>query len=120
MKRPDDPTTAAAAPRGRPRAFDRDEALERAMQVFWRKGYEATSVSDLTRAMDINPPSLYAAFGDKERLYLAAIERYEKEHWLDFARSLDAPRSARQAMERLLLQAASDLTAGGGSGCMLS
>src|SRR4029077_11955803 len=65
-------------PRGRPRSFDRGRALERAMHVFWRQGYEATSVSDLTRAMHINPPSLYAAFGDKEQLYLEALARYQQ------------------------------------------
>src|SRR5205809_277875 len=66
----------AARPRGRPRSFDRDEALDRAMDVFWEKGFEAASLADLTKAMDINPPSLYAAFGDKERLFLEAVERY--------------------------------------------
>jgi AcrR family transcriptional regulator len=64
-------------PRGRPRSFDRDTALEQAMEVFWAKGYESTSISDLTRAMGINPPSLYAAFGDKEQLFLQAVERYQ-------------------------------------------
>ena len=116
MKRP----STVSAPRGRPRSFDRERALERAMLVFWRKGYEAASLSDLTRAMDINPPSLYAAFGDKERLFLEAIELYEKEHWQETARALEEPRSARQAVERLLLQGAADLTGGECSGCMLS
>src|SRR5438552_101336 len=60
-------------PRGRPREFDREAALEQAIDVFWRHGYEATSVSDLTAAMNINPPSLYAAFGDKEKLFLEAV-----------------------------------------------
>src|SRR3989449_11576985 len=69
-----------AKPRGRPREFDHDAALERAIDVFWRHGYEATSVSDLTSAMGINPPSLYAAFGDKEQLFLEAVERYESCH----------------------------------------
>ena len=75
-------TSAAAAtpprkPRGRPRSFDRDAALGRAMEVFWTKGFEGTSINDLTEAMGINPPSLYAAFGDKERLFIEAIERYQ-------------------------------------------
>ncbi|HAO2892184.1 TPA: helix-turn-helix transcriptional regulator, partial [Escherichia coli] len=52
-------------PKGRPRAFDRDAALERAMRVFWQKGYDSASMSDLTEAMQINAPSLYAAFGSK-------------------------------------------------------
>jgi AcrR family transcriptional regulator len=62
--------------RGRPRSFDRDQALDRAMDVFWQKGFEAASLSDLTKAMDINPPSLYAAFGDKEGLFIEAVRRY--------------------------------------------
>ena len=110
----------AAAPRGRPRSFDREAALERAMQVFWRKGYEATSVSDLTRAMDINPPSLYAAFGDKESLYFAALERYERGRREALAAALAQAPSARQAMEQLLLAAASELTDAECRGCMLS
>ncbi|RST87732.1 TetR/AcrR family transcriptional regulator [Aquibium carbonis] len=61
---------------GRPLSFDRDAALVTAMHLFWRHGYEATSVADLTRAMGITPPSLYAAFGDKRRLFLEAVDRY--------------------------------------------
>ena len=56
-------------PRGRPRAFDRDAALGAAMRLFWRHGYEATPVSALTEAMGLTPPQLYAAFGDKRRLF---------------------------------------------------
>ena len=56
--------------------FDREAALHRAMLLFWRHGYEATSVNDLTRAMGITPPSLYAAFGDKKQLFLEAVRRY--------------------------------------------
>src|SRR5690242_20201777 len=70
------PARATRAGRGRPRAFDSDAALDRAMEVFWSKGYEGTSMSDLTQAMGINRPSLYAAFGDKESLFRRAIERY--------------------------------------------
>jgi len=73
--------TAPAKQRGRPRGFDRDEALESAIRLFWTRGYEATSISDLTQAMDITPPSLYAAFGDKKRLFLEAVERYEQDRY---------------------------------------
>jgi len=61
---------------GRPRAFDPDEALDKAMLVFWSKGYEGTSLTDLTDAMGINRPSLYSAFGNKEELFRKALERY--------------------------------------------
>src|SRR6266404_1643704 len=61
---------------GRPRAFDVDLALDRALHVFWKKGYEGASLSDLTEAMDINRPSLYAAFGNKGELFRKAVERY--------------------------------------------
>lgn len=62
--------------RGRPRAFDRDKALLDAIDVFWAKGYDGTSMKDLTEAMGIKAPSLYATFGDKHNLYLQAIDRY--------------------------------------------
>lgn len=61
---------------GRPKKFDRDHALNTAINVFWRKGYDGASLTDLTKAIGINPPSLYAEFGDKEKLYLSAIEHY--------------------------------------------
>jgi TetR/AcrR family transcriptional regulator, copper-responsive repressor len=96
-------------PRGRPRSFDRDKALERAMQVFWRQGYEATTVSDLTRAMGINPPSLYAAFGDKEHLYLAALERYQQRRFDAVAKWFDEEPTAKAAVRRLLTEAAREL-----------
>jgi len=70
-------TTAAAHPaKGRPRSFDPAQALDRAMRVFWSKGYEGTSLSDLTAAMGINRPSLYAAFGNKESLFRRALQQY--------------------------------------------
>jgi AcrR family transcriptional regulator len=62
---------------GRPRAFDADRALDRALDVFWRNGYEGASLPELTKAMGINRPSLYAAFGNKEALFRKAVERYE-------------------------------------------
>ena len=65
--------------RGRPRSFDVDKALTAALHVFWRKGYEGATLSDLTRAMKINRPSMYAAFGDKEHLFCKALDRYDQE-----------------------------------------
>src|ERR1700675_3846645 len=61
---------------GRPREFDTDAAMEKAMRLFWAKGYEGTSVADLTGTLGISRPSLYAAFGDKQSLFRAALERY--------------------------------------------
>ncbi|WP_067853681.1 TetR/AcrR family transcriptional regulator [Nocardia shimofusensis] len=90
------------ANRGRPRAFDRTEALRRAMEVFWEHGYEATSMSDLTAAMGINSPSLYAAFGDKEALFRAAIELYGSTFGSYTARALSEQQTARAAVETML------------------
>lgn len=70
------PPPRAARRTGRPLSFDREAALGVAMRLFWQHGYEATSVAELTRAMGITPPSLYAAFGDKGRLFREAVERY--------------------------------------------
>jgi AcrR family transcriptional regulator len=64
-------------PSGRTRQFDVNEVLDRALEMFWRKGYEGTSLADLTEAMDINRPSLYAAFGSKEQLFRRALDRYQ-------------------------------------------
>lgn len=92
-------------PRGRPREFDRAEALERAMRLFWSTGYEATSISELTKAMGIAPPALYGAFGDKKHLFLEALDCYEQGPGC-FGRAalLEEPRVER-AMRRLLLGA---------------
>ncbi|GGO05317.1 TetR family transcriptional regulator [Microbispora rosea subsp. aerata] len=90
----------------RTRAFDRDVALERALEEFWRNGYEATSVAGLTAAMGINPPSLYAAFGDKRRLFGEAVRRYQETHGAFAARALAGGPTARAAVERLLREAA--------------
>src|SRR5262245_47831020 len=65
---------------GRPREFDMDRALDHALEVFWRNGYEGTSIAELTQAMGINPPSLYAAFGNKEELFRKALQRYVEQH----------------------------------------
>ena len=93
--------TTVKAKIGRPRAFDIDAALDRALQVFWKKGYECASLSDLTDAMGINRPSLYAAFGNKEELFRKAVARYA-DGPASFVRvALEEP-TARAAVERLL------------------
>src|SRR5580698_8390354 len=85
---------------GRPRAFDVEKALHQAMQVFWRKGYLGTSLSDLTDAMGINRPSLYAAFGNKESLFRKALEHYAKGPSSYLSQALQEP-TARAVVERL-------------------
>src|ERR1700747_3742820 len=89
-----------AARLGRPRAFDPDTALARAMRVLWAKGYEGTSVSDLTRAMRINRPSLYAAFGNKEQLFRKVLDRYMHGPLAYFGQALTAPK-ARDVVEQI-------------------
>ena len=101
---------AARKPRGRPLSFDRAAALEKAMHVFWERGYEAASVADLTSAMGITPPSLYTAFGDKEHLFLEAVEAYGKGPGGFGARALAEEPTARQAVQRLLEEGAVELT----------
>jgi len=93
---------ATAAQRGRPRAFDPDAALERAMHVFWAKGYEGASLSNLTRAMRINRPSLYAAFGNKEQLFGKVLDRYMDGPVAYFGKALAAPK-ARDVVEEIFL-----------------
>ena len=87
--------------KGRPREFDVDEALAAALRVFWTKGYEAASLSDLTEAMGITRPSLYAAFGNKEALFHKALDLYEREKLAYVGEALAAPTS-REVVERLL------------------
>ena len=86
---------------GRPRSFCTDNALDRATDVFWRKGYEGASLSDLTTAMGINPPSLYAAFGSKEGLFNAVLDRYEMNRQ-GFLSEVIAQPTARAAAEMFL------------------
>lgn len=87
---------------GRPREFDADEALDRALEVFWRQGYEGTSLTDLTEAMGIAKPSLYAVFGNKEELFRKALDRYAARRSDAACDALSEPTS-RRAVERLLL-----------------
>ncbi len=86
---------------GRPREFDVDEALAKALHLFWRKGFEGTSMTDLTEAMGIAKPSLYATFGNKEELFRKALDSYQSTCMAFFDAALAEP-TARQAVERLL------------------
>ncbi|HTN82360.1 MAG TPA: TetR/AcrR family transcriptional regulator [Sorangium sp.] len=92
------------AARGRPRAFDRGAALEAALRVFWRHGYDATSLAELTAAMKITPPSLYAAFGSKKELFLEAVALYAEMYGASAPRALSEEPTARAAVARVLLE----------------
>lgn len=93
--------SAPSAVRGRPREFDPDEALASALRVFWTRGYDGASLAELTEAMGITKPSLYACFGNKEALFKKALDLYERDKMAYVGRALDAP-TARGVAERLL------------------
>ena len=97
--------------RGRPRAFDEEQALDAALAVFWRNGYQGASLAELTHAMDISKPSLYAAFGNKEQLYLSALERYREQQLIKHAERLAAEPDLKSAMRAFLRSVATMLTA---------
>ncbi len=100
--KPEDGAMTAKKPsRGRPRDFSIAEALESAMHVFWRKGYEGASVADLTKAIGINSPSLYAAFGSKRELFHAVVGHYDAQFKTFMENVLAAP-CARDVADRLL------------------
>lgn len=104
---------------GRPRTFDRDAALTAAMKLFWRDGYQGTSISDLTTAMGIAPPSLYAAFGDKRQLFDEAADLYQSHPASFSTRALQEP-TAKAAIARLLHDAALEYTkTGQPHGCLI-
>ncbi|MFC7304913.1 TetR/AcrR family transcriptional regulator [Streptomyces monticola] len=102
---------ATAKQRGRPRSFDRAQALDQAVWTFWERGYEATSVADLTRAMGIGPPSLYAAFGDKRTLFEEVLAEYLEKYGSFGTRALEEEPTAKAALGRVLREAAAEFTA---------
>ncbi|WP_208328278.1 TetR/AcrR family transcriptional regulator [Paraburkholderia caballeronis] len=107
--------------RGRPRNFDRDAVLDRAMQTFWKLGYEGASIADLTAAMGITAQSLYAAFGSKSALYREALGRYRDTAGAFPARALTEETSAVAGFERLLNEAATEYSRPRRPrGCMIS
>jgi AcrR family transcriptional regulator len=114
--------TPAAGRRGRPRVFDRNAALETAMKLFWVRGYEATSITDLTMALGIGPTSLYAAFGSKEQLYAEALKLYSTTYEsLVLGRFRMAP-TAREAVFAYLWDTATAVTGSDSlpRGCMVT
>lgn len=112
---------SAPRPRGRPRAFDRDQALDRAAETFWRLGYEGASIVDLTAAMGVTPQSLYAAFGCKAELYRGALARYRATEGAFFACALDQEPTAAKAFERAFAEAVHAYSRPGRPrGCMLA
>lgn len=106
--------------KGRPRKFDTNEALDRALTVFWQRGFEGTSLSDLTEAMGINRPSLYAAFGDKETLFRRALDRYAEVGPLAVLHTALEQPTTRRVVEHLLRGVAECFTAPGRpAGCLV-
>lgn len=107
-------------PRGRPRSFDRDEALETALAAFWRHGYETTSITLLTEAMGLSPASLYAAFGDKRQLFSECVDRYLQTYGAFTAAAIHDEPSAYGTVERMLREATVAFTRRGHPrGCLL-
>lgn len=106
------------AERGRPRSFDRQRALELAMEVFWAKGYAGTSMFDLTSTLGISSPSLYAAFGSKDELFREVVELYKTTVGDGIWRKVVAAETARAGIEAML-RATAERFGGSGRGCLM-
>ncbi|HUO10309.1 MAG TPA: TetR/AcrR family transcriptional regulator [Phycisphaerae bacterium] len=111
-------TVSSPVARGRPRGFDVEKALDQAMRVFWKYGYEGASLPELTKAMGINRPSLYAAFGNKESLFRKAVDRYVEITGGMFQEAM-AQQTARGAVEKLLKGMVESQCSSKIRGCML-
>jgi TetR/AcrR family transcriptional repressor for divergent bdcA len=113
-------TTNISPPRGRPRQFNPEEAIATAQRLFHENGYDAVSVADLTKALGINPPSFYAAFGSKAGLYARILDRYAETGAIPLTQILGADRPLAESLAEVLMEAArhyaADATA---TGCMV-
>jgi len=113
-------TTQMKRPRGRPSAFDYDEVLEKALNVFWLRGYEGASMTELTEAMGINRPSIYAAYGNKEELFSKALARYMAGPVAYVAEAM-SELTAKQVAEKFLTKSAELLSnESNPQGCMIA
>jgi len=111
---------AVEKPKGRPRSFDREQALKKALDLFWRKGFEPASVAELCSAMEINPPSLYSAFGNKARLFIEAVNYYERVYWQATWARLEETQEITEAIDRFFSEAADILLSPSAPcGCMV-
>ena len=118
MNKPEAISGCAPTCRGRPREFCVDQALAQALRVFWEKGYDGTSLNDLTEAMGITRPSLYAAFGNKEALFRKALDLYETEKLAYIRQAMDQP-TARGVAEVMLRGSVDNVTSSNEPhGCM--
>jgi AcrR family transcriptional regulator len=105
--------------RGRPPSFDRSVALERAMEVFWEKGYEGAQLVDLTKAMGINPPSFYAAFGSKQDAFCEAVDLYIRLVGSKSAQALNGAKTTRDGLRAMLEATINVATSNKAGGCLL-
>ena len=111
---------SAARPRGRPRSFDENDALKKAMRVFRAKGYEGVTIDDLVAGMAVGRPSLYAVFGDKRTIFLRALKAYAEEKGALAAKALFSPQTLRDSLAGFLRQAVETATEEGSApGCLI-
>ena len=109
-----------AKSRGRPRSFDEAEALEKATQVFWSKGYDGVTIDDLVAGMGVGRPSLYAIFGDKQTLFLRVLKAYAEKKGVLAAKALLSPQTLRDSLARFLKHVVETATEKGSArGCLL-
>ncbi len=107
-------------PRGRPRSFDEKDALEKATQVFWSKGYDGATIDDLVAEMGVGRPSLYAVFGDKRTIFLCVLKAYAERKGASAAKALRSPQGLRDSIAAFLKYAVESATEKGSApGCLL-